>query len=189
MQIFKYYYNYVIKYDVINKFYYKKYKQIPKIIKIVLSFNCKNLNIKQLLNSLIALELISAKKGFILVSKKSNILLKIKKGNPVGCSVTLKKIDMNLFFFRLISEILPNINLFEGFYIKFLNNSNSFLFVLNKALFIFELQKYYFFFRDIPTLNINIVTNSTFIYELIFILKSYKFPLIFYKDNNYNLQI
>jgi hypothetical protein len=96
---------------------------------------------------------------------------------------------MNLFFFRLISEILPNINLFEGFYIKFLNNSNSFLFVLNKALFIFELQKYYFFFRDLPTLNINIVTNSTFIYELIFILKSYKFPLIFYKDNNYNLQI
>jgi large subunit ribosomal protein L5 len=189
MQIFKYYYNNVIKYDVINKFYYKKYKQIPKIIKIVLSFNCKNLNIKQLLNSLIALELISAKKGFILVSKKSNILLKIKKGNPVGCSVTLKKIDMNLFFFRLISEILPNINLFEGFYIKFLNNSNSFLFVLNKALFIFELQKYYFFFRDIPTLKINIVTNSTFIYELIFILKSYKFPLIFYKDNNYNLQI
>ena len=82
MQIFKYYYNNVIKYDVINKFYYKKYKQIPKIIKIVLSFNCKNLNIKQLLNSLIALELISAKKGFILVSKKSNILLKIKKGNP-----------------------------------------------------------------------------------------------------------
>ena len=79
MQIFKYYYNNVIKYDVINKFYYKKYKQIPKIIKIVLSFNCKNLNIKQLLNSLIALELISAKKGFILVSKKSNILLKIKK--------------------------------------------------------------------------------------------------------------
>ena len=87
---------------------------------------------------------ITSYSSFIHQLKKSNILLKIKKGNPVGCSVTLKKIDMNLFFFRLISEILPNINLFEGFYIKFLNNSNSFLFVLNKALFIFELQKYYF---------------------------------------------
>mgnify|MGYP006168312787 CR=1 FL=1 len=71
-----YYYNNVIKYDVINKFYYKKYKQIPKIIKIVLSFNCKNLNIKQLISSLVALELISSKRGLILVSKKSNILLK-----------------------------------------------------------------------------------------------------------------
>jgi large subunit ribosomal protein L5 len=184
MQIFKYYYNSVIKYDFINKFYYKKYKQIPKIIKIILSFNCKNLNIKQLINSLVALEIISAKKGLILASKKSNILLKIKKGNPVGCTVTLKKIDMNLFFFRLISEILPNINLFEGFYIKQLDNShsNSFLFVLNKTLFVFELQKYYFFFRDISNLKVNIVTNSIFLYELIFILNSYKFPLIFYKD-------
>jgi len=67
---------------------------------------------------LIALELISKKKSLILLSKKSNILLKIRKGNPIGCKVILQKIEMNLFFFRLISEIFPNIKLFEGFYNK-----------------------------------------------------------------------
>lgn len=184
MQIFNYYYNNVIKYDFINKFYYKNYKQIPKIIKIILSFNCKNLNIKQLISSLVALELISSKRGLILVSKKSNILLKIRKGNPVACKVTLQKIDMNLFVFRLISEIFPNIKLFESFSINPVENSpsNSFLFVLKKTLFIPELQKNYSFFKLISNLKIDILTNSVFLYELIFILNSYKFPLIFYKN-------
>ena len=186
MEVFKYYYQNVIKYDFINKFYYKNYKQIPKIIKIILSFNCKNLNIKQLISSLIVLELISTKKGLILVSKKSDVLLKIKKGNPVGCKVTLRKINMNLFFLRLVSEIFPNIKQFNGFYVKSLNNSScssSFLFVVKKTLFLPELQKYYSFFKDITSLKINIVTNSQFLDELIFILTSYKFPLILYKHN------
>ena len=43
MQIFKNYYNNVIKYDLINKFYYTNHKQIPQIINIILNFNCKNL--------------------------------------------------------------------------------------------------------------------------------------------------
>jgi large subunit ribosomal protein L5 len=186
MQIFKYYYNNVIKYDFINKFYYKNYKQIPKIIKIILSFNCKNLNIKQLISSLIFLELISAKKGLISVSKKSDVSLKIKKGNPVGCKVTLRKIDMNFFFFRLVSEIFPNIKQFNGFYVKQLSNyssSSSFLFVVKKTLFLSELQKHYSFFKDITSLKVSIVTNSVFLDELIFILNSYKFPIFFYKKS------
>lgn len=184
MQIFKYYYNNVIIYDFINKCYYKNYKQIPKIIKIILSFNCKNLNIKQLVSSLVALELISTKKGTIFVSKKPDVLLKIRKGHPVGCKVTLKKININFFFFRLISEIFPNIKLFEGFYVKHHYSSNSFLFVLKKKLFIPELQNYYSFFKDISNLKISIVTSSVFFYELIFLLNSYKFPII--KNCKYN---
>lgn len=185
MQIFKYYYNSVIKYDFINKFCYKNYKQIPKIVKIILSFNCKNFNIKQLVSSLLALELISTKKSIILASKKPNVLLKIKKGHPVSCKVTVKKVNINFFFFRLISEILPNIRLSEGFYIKHNYNSNTFLFVLKKNLFIPELQNYYSFFKDIPNLRINIITSSVFLYELIFLLTSYKLPII----KNNKLQI
>jgi large subunit ribosomal protein L5 len=182
MQIFKYFYNNVIKFDLVNKFYYKNYLQIPKIIKLILNFNCKNLNFKKLISSLIALELISMKKGLILTSKKVDLSLKLRKGSPVGCKIVLKKIDMNLFFFRLISDILPNIKLFEGFFIKNFNqhNSSSFLFIINKTLFIYELEKYYFFFKDLPNLEINIITNTSSLYELIYLLNSYKFPLIFF---------
>jgi large subunit ribosomal protein L5 len=181
MQIFKNYYNSVIKYDLINKFYYKNHKQIPKIINIILNFNCKSLNVKNLVSSLGALELITIKKGIVLTSKKSNIVLKIRKGNPIGCKVTLKKIDMYIFFFRLISEILPHIKLFKGFHVKNLvnYNSNSFIFKIKKTLFIYELEKYYQFFKDLPHIEINIITNSLFFFELTFLLQSYKFPLIY----------
>jgi len=178
MQIFEYYYNNVIKYDLINKFYYKNHKQIPKVIKIILNFNCNTVNIKKLISSMIALELITNQKGVFLTSKKANISLKLRKGNPIGCKVTLKKKNMNIFFFRLISEIFPNIKLFEGFIgKKFKNNSNSFSFKINKTLFLIELEKYYQFFKDLPNLHIIIITNSLFSFELIFLLQSYKFPI------------
>jgi large subunit ribosomal protein L5 len=189
MQIFKNYYNNVIKYDLINKFYYTNHKQIPQIINIILNFNCKNLNVKNLVSSLVALELITMKKGIVLTSKKSNIVLKIRKGNPIGCKITLKKKYMNIFFFRLVSEIFPNIKLFKGFYVKNLvnYNSNSFIFKINKTLFIYELENYYQFFKDLPPIEINIITNSVYFFELTFLLQSYKFPII-YKNCvcNYN---
>lgn len=187
MHIFKNYYNNVIKYDLINKFYYHNHKQIPKIINIVLNFNFKSLNVKNLVSSLVALELITMKKGIVLTSKKSNIVLKIRKGNPTGCKITLKKNYVHIFFFRLISEIFPNIKLFKGFYVKNLVNSNSFIFKIKKTLFIYELEKYYQFFKDLPFIEINIITNSVYFFELTFLLQSYKFPII-YKNYicNYN---
>ena len=181
MQIFKNYYNNVIKYDLINKFYYKNHKQIPKIINITLNFNCKSLNVKNLLSSLVALELITMKKGIVLTSKKSNIVLKIRKGNPIGCKVILEKKYINIFFFRLVSEIFPNMKLFKGFYVKNLinSNSNSFIFKIKKILFIDELEKHYTFFKDLPQIEINIITNSVYFFELTFLLQSYKFPIIY----------
>jgi large subunit ribosomal protein L5 len=181
MQILKNYYNNIIKYDLINKFYYKNHKQIPKIVSIILSFNCKNLNTKNLISSLIALELISTKKGVILTSNKSNISLKIRKGNPTGCKVTLKKIEMHIFFFRLITEVFPNIKLFKGFKNYSNYSSNSFLFKINKTLFVSDLEKHYLFFKDLPNLEINIITSSIYIFELTFILQSYKFPIVYSK--------
>jgi len=65
-----------------------------------------------------ALELISTQKSVITLSKKSNITLKIRKGNPNGCKVTLRKEKMYNFFFRLISEIIPQFKTFNNFLIK-----------------------------------------------------------------------
>ena len=49
------------------------------------------------------------------LSKKSNITLKIRKGNPNGCKVTLRKEKMYNFFFRLISEIIPQFKTFNNY--------------------------------------------------------------------------
>ena len=53
MYIFKTYDKNIIQYDLLNKFQYKKIDKLPKIKKIVLNFNYKNFNIKNLIISLL----------------------------------------------------------------------------------------------------------------------------------------
>ena len=109
MHFLEYYYNNVIKFDLINRFNYKNLKNIPKLEKIVLNFGCKTFELKKLSLSLLSLQLITDKKGILTVSKKPNIVLKIRKGNPVGCKVILTKNLMYLFFAKLLIEILPKL--------------------------------------------------------------------------------
>ena len=99
MHFLEYYYNNVIKFDLINRFNYKNLKNIPKLEKIVLNFGCKTFELKKLSLSLLSLQLITDKKGILTVSKKPNIVLKIRKGNPVGCKVILTK---NLILYHII---------------------------------------------------------------------------------------
>jgi len=181
MNFFEQYYNNIIKYDFINKFYYKNHKNIPKLNKIVLNFNCKNMNLKLLISSILALELITNQKSIITSSKKSNIILKIRQGNPVGCKVTLRKEKMYNFFFRLISEIIPQFKTFNNFLInqKIINKKkiNSYIFTIPKVLFIYELEYHYHLFKDLPKLQVVIVTNFMSTFEFIYFLKSFKFPI------------
>ena len=94
MHFLDYFYTKTLKFDLINKFYYKELKNLPKLKKIVLNFNCRTTNLKTLATHLLALELITNQKSNLTISKRPNLLLKIRKGNPVGCKVILKKILM-----------------------------------------------------------------------------------------------
>jgi len=88
-----------VKYDLLLKFNdYKKISQIPKLKKIILSYEFKKYDFKLLLSSIVALELITSQQPCITRSKVSNISLKIRKGNPIGCKVTLRKKIMEAFF-------------------------------------------------------------------------------------------
>jgi len=100
MQFFEYYSKNFVKYDLLNKFNYKAITHIPKFNKIVLSYEFKKPNLKLLLSAIIALELITTQKcGGIIQAKFSNITIKVRKGNPIGCKITLRKKSMYLFFF------------------------------------------------------------------------------------------
>jgi len=105
MFFFETYCRKIIKYDFINTFIYHNLTQIPNIKKIVLNFGHPKSNLKYLISSLLALEFISSKKGKITKSKHVNLFLKIKKGNPVGCKIILKKSAMYSFYTKLITLI------------------------------------------------------------------------------------
>ena len=100
MNLLENYYKKVIRHDLINKFSYHDLGDIPELKKIILNFGCKSFVIKNIAASLSALELITAKQGTVTKAKRANILLKVRKGHPVGCIVVLTKIKMYHFFFE-----------------------------------------------------------------------------------------
>ena len=179
MNILEFYYEKVIKHDLINKFYYLNIKNIPKLEKIVLNFGCNSHNIKKLAAAILALELISLKKGKLSSSKNSNIFLKIRKGAPTGCYVILKKKKMYSFLFKLLVEIFPNLKNFKGIPNNkdYGNNNNSFSFYIEDLISLKELNNHFYIFNNLPSLNITIISNSSKKKELIYLLKSFKIPL------------
>ena len=174
----------VIQKDLLLKFYYKiPIKRLPGINKVILSFNFKtsSFSLKTLMLMVIALEILTNKKSTFIISKEFNLVLKIKKGQPIGCKIILKKKHAVFFLKTLVSNdnnsLLYNskINQKNGTsYINSLAFSNLNLFKFNQKL----LEDNYHIFRILPKLNILLISrDSVHPYELLFLLHSYKFKI------------
>ena len=146
MNFIKHFYSKTLKYELLNKFLYKDIKKIPQIKKIILNFGCKNLELKHLAASLLALELITTQKGTLTITKHSNILLKIRKGNPTGCKVTLRKNNMFNFFSKSLIEIFPKQKDFTGFNISKKIKNNVFSYTLDNTFNFNQLKNQYRYF-------------------------------------------
>lgn len=176
MFFFKTYLHTITRYDLINTFFYCNIKQIPKLKGIVLNFGFQKSNLKYLISGLVALEFISFKKSKLTRSKHLNIFLKIKKGNPVGCKVILKKDPMFFFYLKLITRIFPKIKQFQtDYYKQNFNSIKSVSIKLENTLLFTEIENQYQFFKNIPSLDITLLLNSKSQNELFFLLKSIKF--------------
>lgn len=172
------YYKKVVRYDLINKFFYNHIEDIPQLKKIILNFGCKSSEIKTLAASLLSLELIAVQKGVLTKSKKANILLKIRKGNPVGCVVVLKKNKMYNFLFKLLTDVFPNLRDFKGISIAKKIGNRSFSLTLKDLISFKELERQFYLFSKLPPLNITFVTNTKTKKELVYLLNAFKLPLV-----------
>ena len=178
MFFFETYLSKVIKYDFINTFFYQDVKKIVKLKKIILNFGYQKSNFKDLVSGLLALEFISFQKGQITKSKNLNVFLKIKKGNPVGCKIVLTKSLMHFFYLKLLTSILSKTKHSQIFRCKWnLNLIKSISFRIKNPLLFIELENQFQFFKNIPQLDITLLTDSQSQKELVFLLKSIKFFL------------
>ena len=178
MSLLENYYKKVIKYDLINKFFYNQLKDIPELKKIILNFGCKNFEIENIAAALISLELITTKQATVTKSKRANILLKVRKGYPVGCIVVLTKSKMYEFFFKLLTEVFPNLKDFKGIKVSKNLKNKSFSLTLLDLISFKELEKQFYLFTNLPPLNIILVTNAKSRKELVYLLSSFKMPFI-----------
>jgi len=168
MNILKHYNENIVKYDLINKFSHKTLGKIPKLKFITLNFKLKKCDVKSLVCSLAALQLITQQKGALTTSKISNISLKIRKGQPVGCKLTLRKSKLNRFLFQLVNKDFRQ-QVFDSQKL-----CNLFSIKLKNVLVFDELEQNYQFFNNLSNLNINIGTTDCTFDEFVFLLKSYK---------------
>lgn len=173
MHFLEHYYNTVVKYNLIYKFNYKALKNIPKLEKIILNFGCKTFDLKTLASSLLALQLITTKKGKLTISNQPNIVLKIRKGNPVGCKIVLTKKIMYKFFAKLIIEVLPKLK--NKSLVKKLQTFNTLTCNFNNILIFKELEKNYIIYNSLKNIQITFITNTKTTEELFFLLNSFKF--------------
>lgn len=165
-----------MRYDFINTFFYKNLAEIPKLINITLNLGCQKSSFKSILSGLLALEFISSKRSKVTTSKHLNIFLKIKKGNPVGCKIILRKNAMYFFYLKLITSIFSKIKQPQTYiFQKQLKMTQSLSFQLKSSLLFTELENQFQFFKNIPRLNVVILTNSKSQKEFFFFFKSVKF--------------
>jgi large subunit ribosomal protein L5 len=151
--------NHIINYDLINKLNFKNIFKIPTLNTIILNIGLKNSNMekKKMISILLLLKLITNQQILTTKSKKNNIIFKIKKGDIMGCKVTLRKKNIYIFLEKLIIFILPNIKDFQGIIInKKLNILN---FKINNILNFFELEKEFLKFQNLPSIDVNIKIN------------------------------
>ena len=178
MNILENYYKKVIQYDLINKFAYTHLGEIPQLKKIVLNFGCKSFELKNIASALLSLELITSKRGSLTKAKRANILLKVRKGYPVGCIVILQKEKMYDFLLKLLTEVFPNLKEFKTLTISKKLEPTSFSFTLVDLISFKELEKQFYLFTSLPPLNITLTANSKTTQELLYLLKSFKLPII-----------
>lgn len=178
MNLLENYYKKVIRYDLINKFFYTNIGDIPELKKIILNFGCKSFEIKNIAASLLSLELITTKQGTVTKSKRANILLKVRKGYPVGCMVILTRTKMYRFFFKLLTDVFPNLKDFKGLQVSKNLKNKSFALTLVDLINFKELEKQFYLFTNLPPLNIILVTNTKTRKELVYLLNSFKIPFV-----------
>jgi large subunit ribosomal protein L5 len=101
---------------MMKEFSYKSNMQVPKIEKIVLNVSLGEAvqNVKLLDSVQKELTAIAGQKAVITKAKKAIATYKLRKGVPIGSSVTLRGNQMYEFLDRFISLALPRIRDFRG---------------------------------------------------------------------------
>ena len=174
-------YKYVVQYDLITKLSHINCITLPKIESVTLNFAIKEsvISTKKILAPLLALELVTGQKGVVTKSKKDLIRYKIRKGMIVGCKVNLRNKE-NLFSFleKLVSMTLPRIRYFNGIRKGQVTQKGNLNLRIVDLLAFHELEQEYEKFKDLPPLDISIVTTAKTQKEAIVLLSSFQIPFI-----------
>ena len=174
-------FNSKIKKELKGKLNIENIMRVPKVEKIVINIGMGDArdNKTSFKQAIEELTLISGQKPIVNTAKKAISNFKIRAGDPVGVSVTLRKNKMYEFFDRFISVTSPRIRDFRGFSSKGFDGRGNYNFGITEQIVFPEIN--YDNVNNIRGMNVTIVTSAHNDYEAYELLQSFGFPI-----NEYN---
>jgi len=174
-------FNSKIKEELKGKLNIENIMRVPKVEKIVINIGMGDArdNKTSFKQAIEELTLISGQKPIVNTAKKAISNFKIRAGDPVGISVTLRKNKMYEFFDRFISVTSPRIRDFRGFSSKGFDGRGNYNFGITEQIVFPEIN--YDNVNNIRGMNVTIVTSAHNDYEAYELLQSFGFPI-----NEYN---
>jgi large subunit ribosomal protein L5 len=143
-----------------KEFSYKNTMQIPRLRKIVINIGVGEAtqNIKLLDTAVQELGQITGQKPVLHRARKSIAQFKVREGQPIGCSVTLRGRRMYEFLDRLISVSLPRVRDFRGLSSKAFDGRGNYTIGLRDQLIFPEID--YSKVDKTRGMNITLVTDA-----------------------------
>lgn len=144
-----------------DKFGYKNVNQIPKLDKIVVNCVTKDCvaNSKVVDSIKTDLEAITGQKAVTAKAKKSIASFKVREGQALGASVTLRGERMFEFLDRLVSISLPRVRDFRGVSSKAFDGQGNYTLGLKEQIIFPEIN--YDKIDKVRGMGISIVTTAT----------------------------
>ncbi|UCD64381.1 MAG: 50S ribosomal protein L5 [Candidatus Zixiibacteriota bacterium] len=139
---------------------YSSVMEIPRVSKVTVNIGVGEAtqNPKLLEAAMADLTQITGRKPTLTRAKKAISNFKLRKGNPIGCAVTLRRKTMYEFLDRLINIAIPRIRDFRGVSPKAFDGRGNYNLGLKEQLIFPEID--YDKVEKIRGMNITIVTTA-----------------------------
>ena len=145
---------------LLNKFGYQNYLAVPRLEKVVINMGIgEGKDNPALLESAVKeLSIITGQKPVITKAKRSEASFKLRKGNPIGCKVTLRGRRMYDFLNKLINVALPRVRDFRGVSPTSFDGRGNYSLGLKEQIIFPEID--YDEIEKIQGMDITIITNA-----------------------------
>jgi len=162
--------------NLMDKFSYKSVMEVPRISKITLNMGVgEAVADKKILDNAVAdMQKIAGQKPVVTKARKSIATFKVREGYPVGCMVTLRRVQMYEFLDRLVSVAIPRIRDFRGISGKSFDGRGNYGMGIKEQIIFPEID--YDKVDALRGMNITITTTAKTDSEAKALLAAFKFP-------------
>ena len=161
---------------LIEKFGYKSPMQVPRITKITLNMGVgEAVADKKVMDNAVAdLSKIAGQRPVVTKAKKAIAGFKIREGQPLGCMVTLRGVQMYEFLDRFVTVALPRVRDFRGISGRSFDGRGNYNIGVKEQIIFPEIE--YDKVDALRGLNISITTTAKTDEEAKALLQAFRFP-------------